>query len=85
MKRPVLLLAIGLALIAFAAVWRVRRSKSRHAIVPIQDGKTMDFSSGKVVVKNDPAEEAALKKSVAEMDAAAGNVTFAPRGNATAK
>src|SRR5581483_4994517 len=44
--------------------------------VPIQDGKTIDFSTGAPVIKDNPADQAALERSLREMDAAAGTVTF---------
>lgn len=46
--------------------------------VTIQDGKTIDFSSGKAVVKDEAKEKTALEKSLAEIDAATANVTFEP-------
>jgi hypothetical protein len=46
--------------------------------VAIQDGKTIDFSSGKPVVKNSPAEQAIIDEAVKEMDAATKDVTFSP-------
>lgn len=86
MNRRFVLLVIVLAIVGVAVVRVMRLSANRpHEVVPIQDGKTMDFSSGRAVVKNDPADEAALQKSVAEMNAAAGNVTFSPRGNQTTR
>jgi hypothetical protein len=45
---------------------------SRH------DGETIDFSSGKPVVKNSAADRAVLDKTVQEMDEAAKTVTFGP-------
>lgn len=76
--------SLSLALVAlFAALAGIAVSiaatRKKHAIVPIQDGKTMDFSSGKLVVTTDPT----LKKAGEELEAAAANVTFAPRGNQT--
>ncbi len=46
--------------------------------VPIQDGKTIDFSSGVPVVKDDPNEKAAIDRAVKAMDDAAKDVTFGP-------
>jgi hypothetical protein len=51
--------------------------------VPIQDGKTIDFSSGQAEVKGDPKEQAAIAQAVAELNAAAGNVTFTPKPAST--
>jgi hypothetical protein len=44
--------------------------------VAIQDGKTIDFSSGQAVVKDDAKEKAAFDRSLAEIDSATANVTF---------
>ena len=44
----------------------------------IQDGKTIDFSSGQPSVQDTPADRAALEKAKREMDEAAKDVTFAP-------
>jgi hypothetical protein len=52
--------------------------------VPIQDGKTIDFSSGQAVVKDDVKEKAALDRAVAEIDAATANVTFDAKPTAPA-
>lgn len=45
-----------------------------RALVPITDGKSYDFSSGKAVVKDDPT----LKDAEREMNEAAKDVTFPP-------
>jgi hypothetical protein len=45
-------------------------------LVPIEDGKTIDFSSGNPVVKDSAAEKAIIEKSVKDMEAALRNVTF---------
>jgi len=50
------------------------------AVVAIQDGKALDFSSGKPVFKTDPA----LAGQIAELDSVAGTVMFAPKQGATA-
>jgi hypothetical protein len=87
-----ILLFIAIALIALG-LWSIsRRGTPRHIDkppaaaakeVPIQDGKTLDFSSGKAVVKDSAAEKAAIDRSVAQMDAAAADVTFVPKSTAT--
>jgi hypothetical protein len=46
--------------------------------VAIQDGKTIDFSSGKPVLKNSPEEQAAIDAAVKEIDAATKGVIFNP-------
>ncbi len=67
-----------LALSAVALVW-VAQQKGRvtqHPEVAIQDGKTIDFSSGKPVVKDAEKEKAALAKGVKEINAAQKGVIF---------
>jgi hypothetical protein len=80
---------LSLAIVVAAGVWMIAHrgdtainrnpATPGQAVAPIQDGKTLDFSSGKLVVKSDPT----LKQAGAELDAAVANVTFAPRGNQT--
>jgi len=70
------------ALIALAAaaaalwIYHSRTAAARRAPVPIQDGKTIDFSSGSPVVKDSAADKASLDRTVSEMDAASRTVTF---------
>ena len=47
-------------------------------VVPIQDGKTIDFSSGKPVVKDDAQEKAIMAKAEKEMEEASKEITFGP-------
>jgi hypothetical protein len=44
--------------------------------VPIQDGKTLDFSGGKAVVKDNADDKAALDQGLKEIDEATKSVTF---------
>jgi hypothetical protein len=46
------------------------------APVPIQDGRTINFSGGSPVVANGAADKAALDAGVNRIDDAARNVTF---------
>jgi len=55
------------------------------AEVPIQEGKTIDFSSGKPEVRETDADRAALERAKREMDEATRNVTFAPTKPAESK
>jgi hypothetical protein len=58
------------------------------AVVAIQDGKTIDFSSGNPVVKDSAAEKAIIEKAVREMEAALQDVNFtlpAPKAGEPAK
>jgi cytoskeletal protein RodZ len=66
-----------------AFVWMQSRSTKARGPKPsvaIQDGKTIDFSSGVPLIKDDAKQKAALEKSLKEMDAATANVTFPPTG-----
>lgn len=76
-----LLLAVAAAL----AVWFSRGQPvpaTKPAPAPVDlvkhDGETIDFSSGKPVVKNTPEDRAALEKAAREMEEAAKSVTFDP-------
>jgi hypothetical protein len=54
-----------------------RRVKAQAAaFVPIQDGKTINFSNGSPVVGGSAADKAALDAAVREIDEATKNVTF---------
>jgi hypothetical protein len=44
--------------------------------VPIQDGKTLDFSGGSAVVKENADDKAALDQGLKEIDEATKSVTF---------
>ncbi|MDB6168731.1 MAG: hypothetical protein JWM88_1595 [Verrucomicrobia bacterium] len=46
--------------------------------VAIQDRRTIDFSSGRPVVKNSDDDKAIIDKAVKEMDAATKDITFGP-------
>lgn len=79
------MVAYGLWLTSHRGTARSRPSQTNDVkpagakpAVPIKDGKTLDFSTGKPVYQDDAANKAAIAKGVAEMDAAAGNVTFGP-------
>jgi S-formylglutathione hydrolase FrmB len=48
----------------------------RPSPVPIQDGKTLDFSNGSPQVADNAADKAALDKGVREIDEATKNITF---------
>jgi hypothetical protein len=47
-----------------------------QAPVAIQDGKTIDFSSGQPGVRSTPEDQAAMAAALKEMDEAAKDVTF---------
>jgi hypothetical protein len=54
-------------------------------LVPIQDGKTIDMSSGRAVVKDDARSRTAIAQGVKEMEDAANSVKFGPRPAAPAE
>jgi hypothetical protein len=47
-------------------------------VVSIRDQKTIDFSTGKPVVRDDAAEKAAIEAALKEMEEATRGVTFGP-------
>jgi hypothetical protein len=63
-----------------AALWtyasQPRLPHSAGSVVPIQDGKTIDFSGGSPAVTDSPADKAAVAAAVKDMDAAARDVSF---------
>ena len=91
-----MLLGLGvLLLVMLAGYLRLKRqtgpgsappSAARPAPVDLtqHDGQTIDFSSGRPVVKDTPADQAALAQALQEMDRAAKDVTFAPAPASTA-
>lgn len=46
--------------------------------VAIQEGKTIDFSTGKPEIRDTPEDRAALEKAKAEMDEATKDIVFEP-------
>ncbi|MDD2762986.1 MAG: hypothetical protein PHE83_03305 [Opitutaceae bacterium] len=71
---------IGLAVFAALLAWRLH-DRRRHA-GPVDltrhDGQTIDFSSGRPVVKDTPGDRAATEKAVQEMEEAVKDITFNP-------
>jgi hypothetical protein len=61
-----------------AVLWAYvsHRRAARQSPVPIQDGKTLDFSSGTPDVANSAADKAALDAGVKAIDEATKNITF---------
>jgi hypothetical protein len=81
-RRRIAYVLIGAAA-AGAALWiylspAVLGRRGPPAPVPIQDGKTIDFSGGSPRVKDSASDRAALDRTVEEMDAASRTVTFTP-------
>jgi hypothetical protein len=86
MKRKLPLLALGL-LTGLAAGYFFLRHPSPPApaeaalpppFVPIEDGKTIDFSGGRAEVRDTPEDRAAMEHALREMEAAAKDITFGP-------
>jgi hypothetical protein len=61
-----------------AAVPTVRMGRNGPQ-VPVQDGKTIDMSTGRPVVRDDARSRAAIEKAKKEMADAASEVTFQPQ------
>ncbi|MBP6507184.1 MAG: hypothetical protein KA257_06430 [Opitutaceae bacterium] len=87
MKRRLLWLTLGIIIGMIAGYFflRHRQATARAPVagptpaeVAIQDGKTIDFSSGAAQVKDTPEDRAALERAKKNMDEAAQEVTFAP-------
>jgi len=82
-KRRILSVAIAVAAAA-AAFWayasQPRLGTRGTAVVPVQDGKTIDFSGGRPVIRDSAADKAAMDAAVKEMDEASKSVTF-PAGS----
>lgn len=73
---PVALTAAATAAALWLYVSHGRAHRRPAAPVPIQDGKTLDFSSGSPVVKDDPANKAKMDAALKAIDAATQTVTF---------
>lgn len=82
MKRGIirLLIAALAGTLAWVAWLRFRPPPAPPPPVDLtkHDGQTIDFSSGKPVVKDTPQDKALVQAAVKEMEAAAQNVTFGP-------
>ena len=74
------LLAVAMAFV----LWYVidRRAKLHATPPPVDlakhDGQTIDFSSGKPVVKDSAEDKAAIEKAAKEMEEAVKDVSFGP-------
>ncbi len=79
-ERPFLVFFVVIILSACALflAWKIAGSSKPRPEVAIQDGKTIDFSSGRPVVKDTAKEKASIEKSVKEMEEAAKGVSFSP-------
>jgi len=70
-----LLLAIAIGVLL--GRW-LQRPAPPPPLVKIEDGRTIDFSSGQPVVSDEAADRAALAKAQREIDEAVADVKFAP-------
>jgi hypothetical protein len=59
-----------------AALWVYGSRPAPPAPVPIQDGRTINFSNGSPVVADSAADKAALDRGVKAIDEATRDVTF---------
>jgi hypothetical protein len=72
------LIAVALG-VAVAMAWRrFRPAPKMNPPMAIQDNATIDFSSGKPVVKDSAQEKAIIDAAVKEMDDAVKGVAFTP-------
>jgi hypothetical protein len=76
LKRTRILSTLAGAAAAAAALWMYASHREPPAAVPIQDGRTIDFSGGSPVVRDGAADRAAMDDALRKMDAAASSVTF---------
>jgi hypothetical protein len=68
-----------------AVIWAYvsHRGMRSPGPVPIQDGKTLNFSNGSAQVGNSDADRAALDAGVREIDEATKNITFSAQPTPT--
>jgi maltose-binding protein MalE len=76
MKNRLMWIFVAVVVLSAVALLLARKKTAPHPEVAIQDGKAIDFSSGKPVIKDSAKEQAAIAKAVKEMEEAAQGVTF---------
>ncbi len=81
LKRPLATSLVVAAAAAAAALWLyVAHGRAAHRArpepVPIQDGKTIDFSSGSPVIKDDKENKAAMDAALKAIEEATRTVSF---------
>lgn len=77
-NRPLWVFVAVIVLSAVALLlmdWQTASMKPKPEVA-IQDGKTIDFSSGRAVVRDSAKEKAIIEKSVKDMEEASKGVTF---------
>lgn len=72
-----LLLLLAIAIGVVLSLW-LQHPPNPSPMVNIEEGRTIDFSSGQPVVKDEAADRMALEKAKKEMDEATADVTFKP-------
>jgi hypothetical protein len=78
-KHLALILLVATAMVVGALAFRHFKPAGKiNPPVDIQEGKTIDFSSGKPVVKDSEKEKAIIDAAVKEMDEATKGITFDP-------
>ncbi len=69
------------ALVSLEALWAYLAQPRAGArpppkVVPIQDGKSIDFSEGRPVVRDDPASKARMDQALKQIDEVNATVVF---------
>ena len=79
-RRVVIRIVLVVGLLAFWYFLRPQDSGPRimPPEVPIEDGKTIDFSKGKAEVRNTAEDQAAMDAALKEMEEATKDITFEP-------
>ena len=72
-------LAIAILIVAVIIGFVWKRPKVPSAPVAIEDGKTIDFSTGEPVMKGSAEDQAAIEKAQREMEEATEEITFSPK------
>ena len=88
MKNRLLWVFVAVTVLSAVALLMARKKmapRKPHPEIAIQDGKTIDFSSGKPVVKDTAKEKALIEKAAKEMAEAAKGVTFTSAAPTAAK
>lgn len=86
--REIWVLLVLLLAVMAGVLWYVARRRAHPPPPPVvlqepvdltkHDAQTIDFSSGKPVVKDSPQDKAALEAGLKEIEAATATVTFDP-------
>ena len=74
-----LCLAILILIVAALAGYYLQRKSQPPMPVAIENGQTIDFSTGQAVVSENEADQVSLDKAQREMEEATAEVTFQPK------